>query len=238
MPAVLEQRVGQPLATAEVEADPPAMTWASPSPFDRSSITADLMVTIEGVTEAEWWDLAPDNQVCEYWDGVIYMPPPASLHHQEDVGFWYFLLSGYVEQEGLGRVILGPGVLPLAPGRRPEPDVFVLPPGDGPHDPPALLVVETLSKSTRTHDLKRKATGYREAQIPEIVHVDLDHRRIIVSRRLDDLYTSEVVEGGIWRSESIVGFWLDVDWLWQDMLPKRLDCLVAILAGLPAAPAP
>ena len=63
--------------------------------FDRSSITADVMVTIEGVSEEEWWRYAPEGRVCEFFDGVVYMPSPATIEHQDDVGFWYFLLSGY-----------------------------------------------------------------------------------------------------------------------------------------------
>ena len=220
---------------------PPAAAEPSeyvPAWFDRSSITADVMVMIEGVTEEEWWEDAPDNRVCEFWDGVVYMPSPASVEHQSDVGFWFFLLSGFASEREIGEVILGPGVLRLAPGRNLEPDVFVVPFGEGPHDPPALLVVETLSPSTRAHDTGRKAQGYRDAKIPEMIHVDLKRRRIIVSRRVEEMYTTEILERGIWHSASVPGFWLDIEWLWRDSHPRRVQCLLAILAGLPAAPAP
>src|SRR4051794_3700843 len=113
MSTVLEHRATQPSGPTGADADPSIVASGSPSLLDRSSIKVDAMVTIEGVSEAEWRELAPDNQVCEYWDGVIYMPPPASLEHKDDVGFWFFLLSGYVEQRGLGRVVLGPGFLSL-----------------------------------------------------------------------------------------------------------------------------
>jgi Uma2 family endonuclease len=202
--------------------------------FDRSSITIDAMVTIEGVSEEAWWRYAPEGRVCEFFDGVVYMPSPATREHQEDVGFWFFLLKGFTGERGLGEVLLGPGVLPLAPGHNPEPDVFVVPSGVGPHDPPAFLVVETLSNSTRRHDTGRKADAFRAAKIPEIVYVDLKHRRLQIHRRVDDLYTTEIVREGIWRSSAIPGFWIEVAWLWEEPLPNSLRCLQAILAGPPA----
>lgn len=206
--------------------------------FDRSSIKADVMVTLEGVSERDWWKYAPEGRVCEYWDGVVYMPSPASIEHQEDVGFWHFLLRGYAGERNVGKVILGPGVLKIAPGRNPEPDVFVVPLRPGPHDPPALLVVETLSPSTRRHDMGRKAAGFRDAKIPEIVFVDLDRRRLIVETRVDDLYETAIREGGIWHSTAIPGFWIDIAWLWSDPMPSGLRCLMRILDGPPAEPAP
>lgn len=202
--------------------------------FDRSSITADVMVMIEGVDEQEWWKLAPEGRVCEYLDGVVYMPSPASEEHQDDVGFWFFLLSGFVSERKTGKVLLGPGVLRLAPGRNPEPDIFVIPNGPAPHSPPAELVVETLSQSTRTHDLGRKKDAFQEARIPEIVYVDLKRRRITFHRLVDDLYSTQFQETGIWRSEALPGFWIEVSWLWEEPLRNRFQCLQSILDGPPA----
>lgn len=219
----------QPAGLIEGDDAIPPEPW-----FDRSSITADVMVTLEGISEEDWWKYAPEGRVCEYLDGVVYMPSPASDEHQDDVGFWFSLLNIYTTERRVGRARLGPGVLRLAPRRNPEPDVFVVPLGDGPHDPPALLVVEALSKSTRGHDTGRKRDLFQEAGIPEIVYVDLKRRRIIVHRKADDLYTTEVLDRGIWHSASIPGFWIEVSWLWEDPLPGPLRCLQAILAGPPA----
>lgn len=219
-------------ATARDEPDDDAIEphrW-----FDRSSIIADLMVTLEGVSEEDWWKYAPENRVCEYLDGVVYMPSPATDEHQDDVGFWFTLLNLYTHERQIGCTRLGPGVLKLAPRRNPEPDVFAVPYGDGPHDSPAYLVVETLSKSTRKHDMGRKRDAFQDARIPEIVYVDLEGRRLIVHRLAGDLYTTEVHERGTWRSTSVPGFWMDVAWLWETPLPWPLRCLQVILAVPPA----
>ncbi len=144
-----------------IEDDVPPELW-----FDRSSIIADVMVILEGVSEEDWWKYAPDNRVCEYIDGVVYLPSPASREHQDDVGFWFILIQSLLGETQLGHAVLGPGVLPLGPRKNPEPDVFVVPIGEGPHDPPALLVIETLSKSTRSHDLGRRRTSISRPASP------------------------------------------------------------------------
>src|SRR5262245_58767868 len=108
------------------------------------------------------------------------MPSPATEEHQDEVMFIADILNGFRYARGTGIVRLGPGVLAVAPGRNLAPDIFVLPPGDPPAagEPPARLVVEVLSRSTRTHDLVRKASIYREAAIPEVLYVDLEQKRL------------------------------------------------------------
>ena len=231
----LESRAALPVAPVPILPEDSEGEEIGPDQwFDRSSITADVMVTLEGVSEEDWWKNAPEGRVCEYLDGVVFMPSPASREHQEDVGLWHTLLNCFLEGRGIGTPLLGPGVLNLAPRRNPEPDLFVVPLGAGPHVPPALLVIETLSKSTRSHDLGRKRDAFHEARIPEIVYVDLKRRRLVTDRLVEDIYASEVVHRGVWRSASIAGFWIDVAWLWEDPLSGPMRCLQAILAGPPA----
>ena len=60
------------------------------------------MVTLEGISEEDWWKYAPEGRVCEYLDGVVYMPSPATVEHQDDVGFWFGLLQCYLGERGGG----------------------------------------------------------------------------------------------------------------------------------------
>jgi Uma2 family endonuclease len=204
---------------------------SSVSWFDRSSLTVDSMVMIASVPEDVWRARAPENQICEYLEGVVYMPPPASDEHQDEVSFFSFMLQGFVSERGLGRVRCGPAVLQLGPGKNLEPDIFVVPSGAGPHSPPALLIVEVLSQSTRSHDLGRKAAAYQEAKIPEVVFIDQDPPRMIVQTLVDDIYASTIMTEGVWTSASIAGFWIDVSWLWNEDRQKLLVCLQRILSG-------
>jgi Uma2 family endonuclease len=212
----------------ESEGVPPEL-W-----FDRSSITADAMVTIVGVSEEEWWKFAPEDQICEFFDGVVYMPSPATDEHQDEVSFWFDILNGFrISTKASFRVRMGPAVLRLASGQCPEPDLFVVPKGPGPHSPPALLVVEVFSKSTKGHDQGLKAERYRAAGVPEFVHLDLERERMLVHRATDAGYSTEILERGIWNSTSIEGFWLNVEWLWNYDEEDPRARLVEILAGAP-----
>src|SRR5947209_1721892 len=160
------------MATQTPTIRPPAEVAAEPLFYDRSSLTGDYMVMIAGQTEEDWWRLAPETRFCEYIDGIIYMPSPVSDEHQDVAGFLFDLLNGFRYERGTGPVRTGPGVLRLGPKRNPEPDVFVLPAGGGDDEAPALLVIEILSPSTRSHDLSRKISLYRDVAIPESWFVD------------------------------------------------------------------
>ena len=218
----------------DVEPAPPEQ-W-----YDRSSITADAMVMIDGQTEDDFFRYAPEMRFCEFIDGVVYMPSPVRVRHQELVLFWSILLATFCRQREAGNVLTGPAVLRVAPGRNLEPDVFVAPQGEQPLPPAglamgaAVLVVEILSPGNRSHDLKRKAAIYREAKVPEIVYVDDRDRVLIVERPAGDAYETSRIASGPWASSAVDGFWLDASWLWQDPLPDALGCLERILAGPPA----
>lgn len=209
-------------------ADPPPEVW-----FDRSSLAAPGMIIIPDVSEEDWRQHATETQICEFLDGVVYMPPPASDEHQDEVGFFSFLLRGFTNLRESGRTLCGPAVLRLRPGRNPEPDVFVIPRGPGPHSPPALIVVEVLSPGTRSHDLGLKLDLYREALIPEIIHVDSAGARLIIHTRADDLYETRIQSVGTWASGVLPGFWINVSWVFGEDRHRDLACLQRILAGPP-----
>ncbi|MGE5756127.1 MAG: Uma2 family endonuclease [Planctomycetaceae bacterium] len=201
--------------------------------YDRSSLTGDYMVMLSDQAPEDFERYAPESQYCEYINGVVYMPSPATDRHQEHVGFLFHLLDGFRCERGGGVVRMGPSVLRLSEDWKPEPDVFVRP-GDGEGHPelPALLVIEVLSRSTRGHDLGLKLSIYRGAGIPEIWLLDECDRTVIVERRVGDGYRRERYNEGCLVS-TIPGFWIDVAWLWEHPLPNARRCLEAILAGPP-----
>ena len=205
----------------------------APGCYDRSSITRDAMVTIHGQSVEEWAQSAPDNQICEYIDGVVYMPSGPTEQHQDVVGFLSSLLTMLRSRLRVGPVRSGPGSLQLGGERYPQPDIFVVPPLGGEGGPPALLVVEILSPSTRRHDLVTKSSIFREALIPDLWFVDMDRRVLKSERFVHGRY--EVLEqaDGIVSPSSIPGFWLDVAWLWEQPLPDPRLILDRIAAGSP-----
>lgn len=213
----------------------PAECW-----YDRSSLTVDAMVTIEDQTEEDFYRHAPETRYCEFIDGVVYMPSPVHIRHQEIVGFLFDLINGFRLERGLGSVMTGPAVLRVAPNRNLEPDIFVVPPGVRGLLPAGLafgqadLVIEVLSPGNRSHDLRRKAAVYREAGIPEVWYVDDRDKVVIVETRDGEAHKLERLVAGPLISAALPGFWLDVAWLWADPMPNPRRCLEAILAGPPS----
>lgn len=79
------------------------------------------MVAIEDQTEEDFYRYAPETRFCEFIDGVVYMPSPVHIRHQEIVGFLFDLINGFRLDRGLGSVMTGPAVLRVAPNRNLEP---------------------------------------------------------------------------------------------------------------------
>ena len=219
----------------EDDPDDPTKVW-----YDRSSLDGDYMVMIPDQTLEDYLRRAPENKICEYIDGIVYMPSPASLWHQFDVFLLAFLLDGFTARRQVGHLQGGPASLRVADNQLLEPDLFVIPFGlqatFGGHfvDPPVLLFVEVLSKSTRSVDLSRKAELYHRAEAIEVWFVDDRDQVLIVHRRTENGYEVERIESGAYLSRALPGFWLDVSWLWARPRPDVLTCLEAILAGPPA----
>ena len=121
--------MSSPIETAteahpDVEPAPPE-AW-----YDRSSIPFDALVTIEDQTEEDFFRYAPETRICEFIDGIVYMPSPVLEEHQDIVVFLCTILNLYRHERGLGKVMTGPMVLRVAPNRNLEPDLFVAPLGD------------------------------------------------------------------------------------------------------------
>jgi len=227
------------MATAtEIEAIPgiaPPAEAVEPVPefYSRASLRGDFMVMIAGQTVEDWKRLAPPNQICEYIDGIIYMPNTPTDEHQYVAGFLFHLLDGFRCERGTGEVRFAPCALVLRDDRFPQPDVFVRP-IEGVEGVPALLTVEILSPSTRAQDLTKKLAIYQENAIPELWSIDMEGHMLRVDRRgADGGYDTHRVEAGVWYLASLPGFWIDVAWLWDRPLPNPRRCLEAILAGPP-----
>jgi Uma2 family endonuclease len=208
--------------------------------YDRSSLVGDFMVMIPDQTVEDYMRRCPENKFCEYIDGIVYMPSPVDIWHQFETQFFAVLLEMFAEERNSGIVLTGPAALKIREGRIVEPDLFVLPPGGFSQihgtfcELPALFVIEVLSRSTRSHDLKEKAEFYREAGVLEFWFVDLRDQILIVHRRTDDGYEMERIEAGPYHLRCIPGFWINVTWLWEKPRPNLSRCLEAILAGPPA----
>jgi len=99
--------------------------------------------------------------------------------------------------------------------------------GLGPPD----LVVEVVARDSKSRDYGRKKKLYEETGVREYWIVDSLVKRAQFWRLGQPGYEAMTVdEVGIFRSDVLPGFWMDVNWLFQKPMPNRLDCLRRILS--------
>ena len=187
-----------------------------------------------------WCD---EDTWAEWVDGRVVMVSPASDRHQNLADFLTAVLRIYAESRNLGVVRSAPFLmrLPNIPSGR-EPDLLFVAAAlrdrlmetylDGQAD----LVVEIVSPESRLRDRGEKFAEYELGGVPEYWIVD-PHLRRADFYRLDPQGRYRLAEpdaGGAYWAGVIPGFWLRVEWLWQEPLPSPIRA-VAEIAGVPSA---
>jgi Uma2 family endonuclease len=176
-------------------------------------------------TLAEWVAL-PGEKV-----GEVVMTSPASDQHQNLADFLIAVLRPYVESHGLGWVRSAPFQMKLAHGR--EPDLLFVATEhldrlrEAFLDGPADLVIEIVSPESVSRDRGEKFYEYEAGGVREYWLID-PLRQVAEFYRLGERgHYGVALAGreGVYRSEVLAGFWLRVEWLWQEPLPKTLDVL-------------
>ncbi|MCS7198096.1 MAG: Uma2 family endonuclease [Candidatus Bipolaricaulota bacterium] len=164
------------------------------------------------------------------------MVSPASLLYQEIKRLVVTVLQAYVEQHDLGTVLDAPFQMRLAELRRGrEPDVLFVAKEhldrltqtylDGPAD----VVIEIVSPESGPRDRGEKYYEYEAAGVREYWLIDPDRQHAEFYRLQQKRYKLIPPDAqGIYRSEVIPGFWLNVNWLWQRPLPRFLEVLKAL----------
>lgn len=163
---------------------------------------------------------------------TAFMPP--KLLHQALANFLANLLSLFAEMFGLGRIVSAPFEVKLSERSSREPDIFLVSNErlgwltnermEGAPD----LIVEIVSKESVQRDTEEKFKEYEAAGVRE--YWIIDNRP---SKRRAAFYALDasgkyrplsVSADGVFRSVVLPGFWLRVDWLWQ----QRPDVLRAL----------
>jgi Uma2 family endonuclease len=224
----------RPAATAEPAGQP---AWHL-SPELRQQLLEALMAP--PMTEArlrmsyeDFLAWADEDTLAEWVDGEVVMTSPASNRHQDLVSFLDNLLRPYVEQHKLGIVRTAPFQVKLEHGR--EPDLIFLSlarmerlKGNRVEGPPDL-VIEIVSAESVGRDRGEKFYEYARGGVPEYWLIDPQARWAEFYRLAGDYYRPAFTgDQGIYRSEAVSGFWLQVEWLWQEPLPPVEDALLEI----------
>ena len=210
--------------------------WIEEQPYLRLR----LQQAIEGapgqplskMTYEEFLDWADEDTLAEWVDGEVVMYSPASNKHQDIADFLVSVLRPFVEIHQLGIVRSAPFQMKLERGR--EPDLLFV---ASEHldrlqethlDGPADLVVEIVSPGPDSveRDRGKKFYEYAQGGVPEYWLIDPQARWAEFYRLTEGHYRPAFSgEEGVYRSEALPGFWLRVEWLWQEPLPHPLRAL-------------
>lgn len=183
----------------------------------------------------EWVD---EDVHAEWVAGEVIVHLPPKEWHQNLLTFLAALLRAYVESLGLGRLLVAPFEMKLGPGGPArEPDILFVARDNldrlGPDrlDGPADLVVEVVSDDSVGRDRAEKFYEYQEAGVREYWVIDPrpgKERADFWVLGEDGRYRPEPLEGGVYRSSVLPGFWLRASWLRPDSLPDPLLVLAEI----------
>jgi Uma2 family endonuclease len=168
------------------------------------------------------------GQHVEWFYGVVIAMSPVNEEHDQMTGFLRVLFGSYLYYTGGGRVLQDPMVMKTAPdlpGR--QPDIQVLLP-DRMHllqtnqvAGAANLVVEIASPSTEDIDRGAKFSEYEQGGVSEYWILDRKRREpMFYVLGEDGLYHSRLPVDGVYTSVVLPKFKLQVDVLWQEILPS------------------
>lgn len=175
-----------------------------------------------------------EGQYAEWVGGRVQMGMSVSEQHADDSGFLESVLRFYVDARDLGKVYSAPFQMRLANQERGrEPDIMFVATSnlgrltpqylDGPSD----LAVEILSPESVGRDRGEKFVEYEAAGVREYWLIDPE-RKQAEFYILDENEQYQLVlsgKNGIFRSRVVEGFYLRIEWLWQEPLPKVPDIL-------------
>ena len=158
-------------------------------------------------------ELPETNQPVELWNGEIVMSPAPHPDHQRIVGRFYRTLALFVEERGLGEVLLSPVDVVLTQKRVVQPDVLFISTArlgivknyiDGLPD----LAMEVISESSWQRDRIQKKALYEQSDLPEYWIVDPDSETIEVFALGKGVYQlhSRAAGAQIAKSKLLTGF--------------------------------
>lgn len=189
--------------------------------------------TVEG-----FFTNSPLDEKADLIDGVAYITPLDTLHENDLRGFLSAILGMYIDARRIDGHVFGCRVaFMFASNCVIEPDLAYLTSDrthlighDRVHGPPDLAI-EIVSDETRTMDLLVKKQLYATNGVREFLAVDPILGNFEVCRQYCGGFRPLPLDGGIYRSQVIPGFWLDSEWLLSTESPNLVTCLGQILAS-------
>jgi len=163
----------------------------------------------------------------EWIDGKVIGFMPNNLQHQLIIGFLMTVMKLFVEIHNLGEVVQTGYAMKLEPQRRGrEPDLVFVSKENAEKlkqkylDGAADIAVEIVSPESIERDRKTKFGEYEKAKIKEYWLIDPEKKQAEFYRLSESgFYQLAKATDGVFYSEILPGFFLRVEWLWQEQPP-------------------
>jgi Uma2 family endonuclease len=181
-----------------------------------------------------------EDQKADLIDGVIYMASPENTD-ANDLFMWLGgLMRYFAAYRDLGKVYGSRVALRLDEKNAPEPDIAFVRKEHlhqverGGIEGTSDLAVEIVSPDSVERDYDTKRRQYERFGIPEYWIVDEELRKVTILRLgRNGKYREVKPHKGELRSEVLEGFWLRLEWLWQEPRRAEFEVLQEIFARTP-----
>lgn len=202
--------------------------------LDNPAVNGNGMVAAVGpdgkISYTAFLEWADEDTHAEWVDGEIEMSSPASYQHQDIKGFLESVMRSFVEANDLGQ-ILSAGFQMKLPGKKGsgrEPDVMFIAKAnlgllqktylDGPAD----LAIEIISPESQERDRVEKFKEYAIGGVLEYWLIDQERQEAqFFQLDVNNQYQTITPDSeGKYFSQSLPGFWLQMNWLWMSPKPQ------------------
>jgi len=177
------------------------------------------------MSEKEFLEKAPDNKVWELRYGELIIHSPVRVKHKSLDIFLSYIIFGYVNAKGLGRVFNSPMAVKFERDLVYEPDIFFVSNTNlgkveevifnGVPD----LIVEVISPSMEIHDRRTKLVDYERFGVKEYWILDPQKKKYNFYRNIRGKFREVLPVGAdgsvlsIYKSKEIKGFYIRIGWL-------------------------
>ena len=187
----------------------------------------------------DFCDIIREDQKADLIDGVIYLASPDPTDVSLVEGWFRALLTCYVSHRQLG-LVLGPrAVFRIAPTIALEPDIAFLNRQrekliqNGYVDGQPDFAIEAGSAASARYDYDEKLDLYERVGIREYWLLDEMAQAVLALRAEQGEFRRIRSKKGVIASQTLPGFWIKTDWLWQRPQPDLLACLNEIMESHP-----
>lgn len=171
----------------------------------------------------------------ELIDGMLVRKMVAFADHENLFSWLHRLLGDFVEKRNLGKVLGSRTAVEINAFRGRLPDlVFVRQENLRILRQEAIfgtpdLVIEIVSPNDRPGDLIALEADYQNIGVPEIVFITMNRRQVRVLRPGEEEYEETLLTTGSLTLQTIPGFTIETEWLYDEPRPIIYDLLTEML---------